>query len=657
MICPSCGYEVDIYGSSWECGWCGDFGRLEIIELPEPPQITLNITLSGSSVRHVDLKETWYALKEALNRLAPEQAPLSQLLGKVLLHSISAGIWHAGALPDEKKAEELRAFLSTTPDLQLGEPAEELMRDAGQRVLFCEEAALSENDCGTFWAELISARPAEEYYNSIEPDGLHDLLSGLSSAYTYFSEKMDEETGKAHEYRTALHEAYHSQRENRVLLHPDLERAKRLLSEGEFPVNEDICREILLARYPKEVPHETAEIFDDLTWESILDDVFARDTAKGIEMWRSLLDAAEPVLKDDPDTAEMLFPVCDWLNLPQPDQASPLLLALKDGRFVSQLFGSASIGKLQLDALNACHDCGQEELGRQCLKTVLQNPYLDENWEKRFRLVFAAAAASGRSKQRAHQARNPAADTKTVLRVIDAPISEQPKEEPQITESAALEKGDENPAPKKKPLPSGKLIAAVLAVAVIAGIALGVSSHNRQSAATYAEPPRPLTQRSLSPAAEAELERIAAEDAEKRARGMEYKYSGKLPADGMPVSCLKYTSLGSPTETEKCQFYDNMDVHRRYKILHWYNSEGQTVAYCHSHQPKGETEEIIYAFSYYEPPAGRPTPAPAGTTPGTSGSGNSGSIRDDYDDPEDLWEDNRDWFDDEDEAWDEWYDD
>ena len=37
-----------------------------------------------------------------------------------------------------------------------------------------------------------------------------------------------------------------------------------------------------------------------------------------------------------------------------------------------------------------------------------------------------------------------------------------------------------------------------------------------------------------------------------------------------------------------------------------------------------------------------------------SGGSNSGSVRDDYDNPEDLWEDNRDWYEDEDEAWDEW---
>ena len=45
---------------------------------------------------------------------------------------------------------------------------------------------------------------------------------------------------------------------------------------------------------------------------------------------------------------------------------------------------------------------------------------------------------------------------------------------------------------------------------------------------------------------------------------------------------------------------------------------------------------------------------PAHVPTSMSGGSNSGSIRDDYDNPEDLWEDNRDWYDDEEEAWDEW---
>ena len=819
-----------IHGSYWECGWCGDSGRLKRTPVQQPAQITLAL----SFVYHVDLPETWNDLRKALNQIAPNNTSLSQRLGKVLLHHISVGIQHAGALPDEKKAEELRSFLHNTNDLNLGESAEEIMRDAKKGVLFCEEAALSETDCGTFWTELLSTRPVEDYYNRVDPDGLFELFSELSSAYAYFGGKKDEEMGEAQDYQNALEEAYNTHWQNKVLLHPDVERAKRLLAQGKFPDYEDICREILLVEYPEEVSHESAEDFGELSWDYILDDVFASNTAKGIQMWRRLLDIAEPSLKTDAKTAEKLLPDWDWLDSPSHDQVLLLLTALDDERFASQLFESASIGRLQYDVLNACRDCGQEKQGQHCLELALKNPYLEENWEKRFRRVFTTALPSGSTKPRSHATAKPIADTKpddgtvyhycsvqvqgtrrpyayltgglplkvgdwvelpfgkddvlrqgqikavmdctrmvapwppeqtkTVIRTIDAPAvtptievavptspkrveqpkkeaekievpvisapetkTEEPKAEPQVTEPVVSEKDEKRPVPPKKPFQLGKLIAAVLAVAVIAGISISVSNRNKQRAAAYEAALQELSngnytsaeqdfselsgyrdaaslsvyckyadmykdrteyaggQDELSnitlqydtswqqdvdaletrvkgykaekdAAEEAERQRIAAENAAKREQSLKDQYSGKLPVDGMPVSCLKYTSIGSPTKTEKCQFYDNMDVHRRYKILHWYNSEGQTVAYCHSHQPKGETEEIIYAFTYYESPIGRPNSAPPWTPPSTSGGNNSGSIRDDYDNPEDLWEENQDWYEDEDEAWDEWYD-
>lgn len=348
-----------IRGSSWECGWCGDFGSLQRTPAKKS-QNTAQITLTLSFVYHVDLPKTWSDLKKALGQLAPKNILLSQLLGKVLLHHISAGIQHAGALPDEKKAEELRTFLHNTLDLNLGENAEEVMRDAKRGVLFREEAALSETDCGTFWTELSATRPVEDYYNRVDPDGLFELFSELSSAYAYFGGKKDEEMGEAQDYQNALEEAYHTHWQNKVLLHPDVERAKRLLAQGKFPDYEDICREILLVEYPEEVSHETAEDFDELSWERVLDDVFARNPEKGMEMWRRLLDIAEPSLKTDAKTAEKLLPDWNWLEFPTDDQALPLLVALDDKRFVSQLFESASIGRLQLDVLNACRDCGKK---------------------------------------------------------------------------------------------------------------------------------------------------------------------------------------------------------------------------------------------------------------------------------------------------------
>ena len=588
MRCPWCGNPATTHGDRWECYYCGDSGTLRRLSANHSAQVTLTF----SFVYHVDLTETWSDLKKALSQLAPKNTLLSQLLGKVLLHNISTGIQNAGALPDEKKAAELRTFLTTTTDLNLGENAEEIMCDAKRGVLFREEAAFSETDCGTFWTELLSTRPVEDYYNRVDPDGLFDLLSELSSAYAYFGGKKDEEMGEAQDYQNALEEAYNTHWQNKVLLHPDVERAKRLLAQGKFPDYEDICREVLLVEYPEEVPHESAEDFNELSWDYILDDVFASNTAKGIQMWRRLLDIAEPSLKTDAKTAEKLLPDWDWLDSPSHNQVLLLLTALDDERFASQLFESASIGRLQYDVLNACRDCGQEKLGQHCLELALKNPYLEENWEKRFRRVFTTTLPSGSTKPRSHATAKPIADTKpddgtvyhycsvqvqgtrrpyayltgglplkvgdwvelpfgkddvprhgqvkavmdctrmvapwppeqtkTVIRTIDAPAVtpttevaapgsqkrvEQPKKktenveipvisapetkteesiaEPQVIEPVVSEKDEENPVLSKKPFPFGKFIAAVLAVALIAGISISVSIRNKERATAY----------------------------------------------------------------------------------------------------------------------------------------------------------------------------
>ena len=596
MDCPWCGSPVEIRGDSWECGWCGDFGSLQRMPTKKSTSNTAQITLTLSFVYYLDLNETWSKLKKAIDQLAPNNTYLPQLLGKVLLHHISVGIQHAGALPDEKKAEELRTFLTATTDLNLGESAEEIMRDAKRGVLFREEASLSETDCGTFWAELLATRPVEDYYNHVDPDGMFELFSELSSAYAYFGGKKDEEMGEAQDYQNALEEAYSTHWQNKVLLHPDIERAKRLLAQGKFPDYEDICREILLVEYPEEVPHETVEDFDELSWESILDDVFASSTAKGIQMWRSLLDIAEPSLKTNAKTAEKLLQDWDWLDSPSHDQVLLLLTALDDKRFVSQLFESAYIGRLQFKVLNACRDCGQEDLGQHCLELALDNPSLKEKWKERFRQAFTTTLPSKKSKPRSDTTAKPIADTKlddgtvyhycsvqvqgtrrpyayltgglplkvgdwvelpfgkddvlrrgqikavmdctrmvapwppeqtkTVIRTIDAPAAvtptievaapkppkrveqpkketekaeapvisapetkpEAPKAEPQVTKVTApvlLEKDEKNPVPPKKPFLLGKIIAAVLAVAVIAWISISVSSRNKQRAAAY----------------------------------------------------------------------------------------------------------------------------------------------------------------------------
>lgn len=837
MRCPWCGSPVMIRGSSWECGWCGDFGSLQRTPAKKSPN-TAQITLTLSFVYHVDLPETWNDLKKALGQLAPKNILLSQLLGKVLLHNISAGIQNARALPDEKKAEELRTFLTTTTDLNLGENAEEVMRDAKRGVLFREEAALSETDCGTFWTELLATRPVEDYYNRVDPDGLFELFSELSSAYAYFGGKKDEEMGEAQDYRNTLEEAYHTHWQNKVLLHPDVERAKRLLAQGKFPDYEDICREILLVEYPEEVPHETAEDFDELLWKRILDNVFADDPEKGMEMWRRLLDVAEPNLKTNAKTAEKLLLDWDWLESPTDDQALPLLVALDDERFVSQLFESAYLDRLQFNVLEICRDCGEETLARHCMDLALKNPRLDERWRKRYTQVLAAAPSSKRTKPPAralarppvstqkkpagesyyqfcnvqfkedgatyayltggislkagdfvvvpignHQAEklarvtevfvcstqnapyppektkfvlrksertafpertkpqhpapkqaaapapteskravppvqsapieNPQKSAPTVQSAITPPIVSQTPTEPEITEKKSTL--------SKKPFPLGKIIAAVLAVAVIAGISVSVSSRNKQRATAYDAALQELSNGNYTSAAqgfsalsgyrdaaslsvyckyagmykdridyaggqdeladitlqydtswqqdvdaletrvkgykaeknaaeEAERQRIAAENAAKREQSLKDQYSGKLPVEGMPVSCLKYTSLGEPDKRLNCKNFEKLEQNQKYFNVYWYDENGEMIAAGMCAQWKNDSEYMLKSFSQYYPSGGDN----GQTFNYGNGGSNSGSLRDDYDNPEDLWADNQDWYEDEDEAWDEW---
>ena len=252
-------------------------------------------------------------------------------------------------------------------------------------------------------------------------------------------------------------------------------------------------------------------------------------------------------------------------------------------------------------------------------------------------------------------AAKPKADTS---KSAEPPVPTQPVAEKSKPEAPKTVPAPEPPKEKRR-VPWGWLIAAA-AVAAFVIFALPpikrTAETQRQKVIALQAEQKAEREREAKRAEEQERieeAKRAAETAAAREKSLKEQYSGKLPVDGMPVSGFPYTSLGAPTKTEKCQFYDNMDVHRRYKILRWYNSEGQVIASCHSHQPKGAAQEIIYAFTYYENPIGRPKSAAAWTLPSTSSS-NSGSIRDDYDNPEDLFEDNRDWYDDEDEAWDEW---
>ena len=128
------------------------------------------------------------------------------------------------------------------------------------------------------------------------------------------------------------------------------------------------------------------------------------------------------------------------------------------------------------------------------------------------------------------------------------------------------------------------------------------------------------------------------------------QYSGKLPVEGMPMKALSYTSLGAPDKELKCKNFDKLELNRKYINVYWYDDSGEMIAAGMCAQWKGDSEFMLKSFSQYYPSGGDN----GQTFNYGNGGSNSGSVRDDYDNPEDLWEDNQDWYEDEDEAWDEW---
>lgn len=368
MRCPWCGSPVMVRGNWWECGYCGDSGAM-----PQPAA-EQEVTLSVSLVCRVDLTETWNDLNTALQRLAPEHAAaLKSLLGKTLLYEISDGVQQGNPPHNTQKMHELEAFLRDTSDLCPEKTADTLMQEIKLGMVYASEAELSTQICGTFWSTLISVLQPRQFYTG-EAEGLSDLLYGLSSAYAYFCDNSGNEWEITQERQDTLEDAFYLNWQEKLLLHPDGMRAKQLLAQGEFPQNEDICRDILVTEFPEEIAGYTVEDLSYLSWDELIENVFERDVPKGIRMWRTLLDLADESLKVSRTTAKKLLPDWDVLDASDPDAAEPFLSALEEDVFAGQMFQSAFAGSLQRDLLRICHACKKFDLEQRCRDLLRTNP-------------------------------------------------------------------------------------------------------------------------------------------------------------------------------------------------------------------------------------------------------------------------------------------
>lgn len=160
----------------------------------------------------------------------------------------------------------------------------------------------------------------------------------------------------------------------------------------------------------------------------------------------------------------------------------------------------------------------------------------------------------------------------------------------------------------------------------------------------------------------------AADDAEDEEKWLAERKASGLPYVGMPEDRVEQTrQLGKAHHsfalTRPFKLWADRIERRSGTLYTWRADDGTDVFKAFCYQGKVLTVEKLGGSDYWNGDTfiNRQRPKPSRFTGGGSGSGNSSSgngshsLRDDYDDPEDLYEDGG--YDDLDEAWDEWEDD
>ena len=294
----------------------------------------------------------------------------------------------------------------------------------------------------------------------------------------------------------------------------------------------------------------------------------------------------------------------------------------------------------------------------------------------------------------AQDAPYPPEKTKFVLRKAERPATpEEPKAPPappvqEETPAVPIQQERENPAafevepvPKaptftlpplpeqdepKKPkrrIPWGWLAAAALAAFVIFAVPPleRIAETNRQQVAAQQAAEQEKREQEERRAEQARLEEEAAAQRrreEKQAR-IEALQNADLPYPGMPYEELTSTKLGKASKVthemrsgQVCYtFVWQIRVGDYLYPVFVVTTKNEEVLTAEQRNLEYWSGMALKGTIYHQPEYKPSTPSQnqtGGTNHGSNG------LRDEYDNPEDLYEDNPDWFEDEDEAWDEW---
>lgn len=474
----------------------------------------------------------------------------------------------------------------------------------------------------------------------------------------------------------------------------------------EQPIFFDSAVERIVEHFPELKDEYESEALSGMMGAQLLEEVYRTDPQKAIAMWRSLPEKQEPL--QDPRRAEDFFYLLDFLWEHEDyneDVLAPLLDAVrKDDTLAEMVFRSHYVCKLHLYLIQAAFEQRKTELAEHLYALLQSNPLPREEWcedPNKFQAAMEGNHTSqpkdttvyhycsvqvGNSRPYAYLTAGLPVKRGDLVRVPygkknepkegivrsvgdythdTAPWSPEkakrvleilPKPQVSVKKESTVPKPQqehtkpEEPAHSAAPAPAGAVQDATrptrkygrIAIIVICFVLVGWLIFLAAQDVPKAQPA------AVAPAASrTDSSSIATTPTASYAQ-----YSGKLPVEGMPMKALSYTSLGAPDKELKCKHFEKLEPNRKYINVYWYDDSGELIAAGMCAQWEGDSEFVLKSFSQYyptQPYEGQTFHSGSATD---TGSGSGQSLREDYGDPEDLYEDGD--YDDLDEAWDEW---
>ena len=471
------------------------------------------------------------------------------------------------------------------------------------------------------------------------------------------------------------------------------------------PIFFDSAVERIVEQFPELKDEYESETLSGMMGAQLLEEVYRTAPQKAIAMWRSLPEKQEPLR--DSGRAEDFFYLLDFLWEHEDyneDVLAPLLDAVrKDDTLAEMMFRSHYVCRLHLYLIQAAIEQDKMELAEHLYALLQSNPLPREEWRedpdefdalmeeyanaddstptyrycfvrvdngRRYAYLTAGLPVKKGDHVRVPYGKNnelkegvvhtvgnytrdtapwPPEKTKCVLEILPKPQEStgkesaaqkpqrehtKPEEPVQSAAPAPMEAAQDTTKPTRK---YGR-IAIIVICLVLVGWLIFLAAQDIPKSQPAAVAPA---------ASKTDSSSIATTPTASYAQ-----YSGKLPVEGMPMKALSYTSLGAPDKELKCKNFEKLELNRKYINVYWYDDSGEMIAAGMCAQWEDDNEFILKSFSQYyptQPYEGQTFHSGSATD---TGPGSGHSLREDYGDPEDLYEDGD--YDDLDEAWDEW---